>query len=357
MDNIFSDIESNTHIDNNVSLFASLSKRKKKEFLTQLKEIKNEAAGLFLYRVYMNENDKEIQKLIKKLLFRLKSMGIPVPELPLSGEPVLRSIEEKREHRGFLTNYDGTGARLVCALFEIKKKIFLFINAITHFSEGLLELAVTEHKSNEIEEILNSYREKTDNNTVFVEISPRYAGFLIEESSVISGRYTEDLKSFSTFVSHIHHTIKNPVDIYTLKLPETIKPLPFETLWTHDLIAPFMLSWEGMDEDRKTYNTGSGALVLPPYLVEEKKEAFLHTLMEKEEVKQKKRLIQRMFEDYAYMFYSLKDFSAYTAAIEVAKKEENIIGALQFFLKKSLNLPEEKEEQGILINPYDQIRR
>ncbi len=358
MKSILREIESNTNMEQNVSLFKDFTKGEKKEFLTHLKELKNEAAGIFLNKIYVNEEDKEIQKLIKKLLFRLKTIGVTIQEPHITGEPVLRGIEKQKEYRGFMTNYDGEGTRLICASFELKKKTFLFVDAITHFSDGLIELASAEVRRNDVEELINGYRRKTNRNILFVEISPRYASFLIEESAALSGRYTEELKFFKSFASHILHTIQRPDDIYTINISESITPLPIEQLLSHDLFTPFLLSWTGMDEDKKTYQSaGTETLILPSYMVEEKKDAFLRTLMEKEELKEKTHYIKRMFEDYAYIFYMLHDLAAYRGSIEMVKQKDHINDALLFFIKKSLDRPEEEQEQGIIVNPYDQIHR
>jgi len=54
---------------------------------------------------------------------------------------VLKKVETAREERAYLSNYDPDGTRVVLLAFEMRKKQFIFMHAISHFSKGLMELA------------------------------------------------------------------------------------------------------------------------------------------------------------------------------------------------------------------------
>jgi len=67
--------------------------------------------------------------------------------------------------------------------------------------------------------------------------------------------------------------------------------------------------------------------------------------------------LKRMMEDYAYLFYCMKEFNYYKGLIEYLKNENAPDEALSYFLKKSLETgkekPHEKQpEGGLIVNPY-----
>jgi len=90
MDNIISNINYIEQLEGNVDAFSQLSNDIKLELLDKLKFERTEIVGQFLNRIYTKEHDKQIQKIIKKLLFRLKTSGIKVEELRVEGESALK---------------------------------------------------------------------------------------------------------------------------------------------------------------------------------------------------------------------------------------------------------------------------
>ncbi|MFZ2800876.1 MAG: hypothetical protein WAZ30_11665, partial [Syntrophorhabdus sp.] len=140
MDNIISNINYIEQLEGNVDAYSQLSNDIKLELLDKLKFERTEIVGQFLNRIYTKEHDKQIQKIIKKLLFRLKTSGIKVEELRVEGESALKKYEEKRVHRGLMSNYDGDGTRLAVVAFEAKRNTYVLVHSLLHFSRGLLEL-------------------------------------------------------------------------------------------------------------------------------------------------------------------------------------------------------------------------
>ena len=91
----------------------------------------------------------------------LKTQGIRVEEPKISGESVLKKVEAVREQKAFLSNYDPEDTRVVLLAFEIKKRQFVFMHAVSHFSKGLLELAAVPISGNELDAILKDYLRRT----------------------------------------------------------------------------------------------------------------------------------------------------------------------------------------------------
>lgn len=358
MEEILEAISNAIDVENKVEAFLVLSDDEKNALLEKLKGIKTETAGIFFNAIYTEEKNKKIRKLIRKLLFNLKSSGVKVEEPKIIGEPVLKKIVEVHEYRGFASNYDDTHTRIVVAGFEIRKNNFVFLNAGINFSDGLQEFMSGPVDKKGFEEILKAFRDDTKPPMILEEISPAYAVYLIEEGSRRSGKYKDEMKSLKAFAAGIPEGIHKAEEIYTLPIPDTTEAITIEKIFTHDMFEPFCITWGSMEEDIKTYNsTGGGAIILPPYMAEEKKSEFLKELMKGYNMKSVLPFLKRLIEDYAYLFYCRKEFSYYKGLMEYLKNANAPDEALSYFLKKTLDTgeekPQEKQQNGeLIINPY-----
>jgi hypothetical protein len=358
MEEILKAIENAMDVEKKVEAFFVLPDDEKQALLEKLQGMRTETLGIFLNAVYPEEKNKKILKLIRKLLFKLKSSGVKVEELKITGEPVIKKIKEAYERRGFVSNYDHTHTRLVVAGFEIKKNNYIYLNAEIHFTEGLVELISAPVDKKGFEGILKAYRDDTKLFMVIEEISPAYAVYLIEEASRQSGKYRDEIKSLKSFATGIVDGIHKPEEIYALPIPGTSETISPEVIFNHVIFEPFFITWVSIEEDTKTYNSaGSGAIVLLQHMAEEKKKEFLKTLIERYDMKSVLPSLKRMMEDYAYLFYCMKEFSYYKGLMEYLKNENAPSEALSYFLKKSLEAVKEKPEEkqldgGLIVNPY-----
>lgn len=358
MEEIIRAIDNAMDVEKKVEDFCVLPDDEKQALLEKLLGTKTETLGLFLNAIYPIEKNKKIQKLIRKLLFRLKSSGVKGEEPKNTGEPVIRKIKEVYEQRGFASNYDHAHTRLVVAGFEIKRNNYIFLNAEIHIAGGLAELMTAPVDRKSFEEILKAYRDDTKEPMILEEISPAYAMYLIEEASRQSGKYRDEIKSIKSFTTGIVDGINRPEEIYKLSVPYSCEAISSEAIFNHVIFEPFFITWGSIEEDTKTYNsTGSGTIVLPQHMVEEKKQEFMKTLIERYGMKSALPSLKRMMEDYAYLFYCMKEFNYYKGLIEYLKNENAPDEALSYFLKKSLETgkekPHEKQpEGGLIVNPY-----
>jgi hypothetical protein len=129
--------------------------------------------------------------------------------------------------------------------------------------------------------------------------------------------------------------------------------LPIEKILQHPLFESFSLEWKSLNEDKKAYNNigGSSSIILPPYMVEEKKDRFIKDMLELEELKSKITSIKRLLEDYAYIFHSLNEFPYYKGLMECLQDMDAPKKALTYFLMKILDKSEAKQP-GLIKNPY-----
>jgi hypothetical protein len=358
MEEIIRAINNAMDVEKKVETFFVLPDDEKQALLEKLQGMRTETLGIFLNAIYPEEKNKKIQKLIRKLLFRLKSSGIKVEEPRITGEPVIKKIKEAYEHKGFVSSYDHAHTRLVVAGFEIKKNNYVFLNAEIHFTGGLVELMSAPVDRKGFEGILKAYRDDTKQPMVLEEISPAYAVYLLEEASKLTGKYRDEIRPLKSFVTDIVDGVRKPEEIYTLPVPDTGEPISPEAIFNHIIFEPFFITWGSIEEDTKTYNSsGSGPIELPQRMVEEKKREFLKTLIERYDMKSVLPSLKRMMEDYAYLFYCRKEFAYYKGLMEYLKNEDAPAEALSRFLKKSLETgkekPQEKQQNGgLIVNPY-----
>ncbi len=353
VEKIINNIKTSCSIDDSLNAFQRLSRNDKVKLLTSLKNIQDETASAYLNALYAAETDKDLQKQIRRSLFTLKTMGIKTEEPKATGEPVLRRVEEIRENRALMSNYDVEHMRLIIASYELKKNRFVFFNAALHFSNGLSKLMSGPIDKTGLKNVMMEHPQDTKGTMVMVDISPVYAGYLLEEASGRSGKHKEETGRLNHFIKTMKDTVKKPKDIYSLIIPETTQPLPLEKILQHSLFEPFSLEWKNLAEDKKAYNDigGSGTIILPPYMVEEKKQAFMERLLESEEIRSKTPLIKRLLEDYAYIFHGLKEFPYYKGLMECLLNKDALQSALTYFLKKVLDKSEVKLP-GLIKSPY-----
>jgi len=358
MEEIIEAIHNAMDAEKKVEAFFALSDDEKQALIEKLQGIKTETLGIFLNAIYPEEKNKKIQKLIRKLLFKLKSSGIKVEEPRSGGEPVIKKIKEVYEQRGFMSNYDPTQTRIVVAGFEIKRNTFVFLNAEMHFAEGLHEVMTAPIDKKGLNEIFTSFRNDTRLPMVLEEVSPAYAVYLIEEGSQQSGRFREEVKSLRSFAANIFGGIRKPDEIYTLPIPNTSNAIPSESIFDHPIFQDFILTWKSIEEDRKTYHSSGGsAIVLPPHMAAEKKGEFLKTLAVRSDIKHMMPLLKRVMEDYAYLFHCMREYNHYKGLIEFLKQPDALNKVFSRFLIKSLEKGEQQPQQiqddgGILVNPY-----
>lgn len=360
MDEIIAAIKAGGDIEKQAAAFSSLTKKEKLIVLGQAGTIRSEFSGQFLNAVYPGETDKDVLKAIRKSIFRLKSAGVKVEEPKATGEPVLRKVTETREYRGFMSNYDDAGTRIVILAFGIKKNSFIFINAISHYAEGLLELTTMPVDKQNLEMIINEFRDSTSQQVVFAAISPRYASLLIEEASSVSGRFAEEIKQMRSLNVRLTGGVQKAADVYDLAVPEGTDTVSSERIFAHDLFASFKVTWEGIDNDKKEYaGLGGSTIVLPPYMVEEKRREFVKTLIAKDPLASYVSHIKRLMEDYAYLFYVMNNLPYYRGLIEYLRDANAPQETLSRFVAQSLveEKEEEKPQDGLIVNPYDTVRR
>ena len=354
MEEILRNLQSGGDLDAAVEVYVSLTSQEKGDLLEKIRGIKTERAALFLAKALDRPVEREIQKSIKKLLFMLKTQGIRVEEPKISGESVLKKVEVVREQKAFLSNYDPEDTRVVLLAFELKKRQFVFMHAISHFSKGLAELAAAPVPRDELDAILKDYLRMTERSMVLPPIAPKYASFLIEEASGLSGTHTDELRNLKPLMAGLKGPVQKPEDIYTLPVPQQTRPRSLQEILSDPMLEPFILTWDSIEADKKEFDAvANPSIVVPPYVIEERRQTFLNGLVQTDSLKSAGRSLKRMLEDYAYLFHAIGEFDAFKGISEGLRDNQFLQNALLFFVKKSLEKKEE-EKPGVLVDPFKQ---
>ena len=322
--------------------------------------LKKESAGRFLSLLYPSLADKTLQKLVKKELFLLKTQGIPVEEPRIPGESVLKKVETAREVRALLSNYDSEMTRVVLAAFEMKKNQFVLSQAVLHFSDGLVDLKSFPIARDELEDFLKDYVLQMPHSLVLPPISAAYAGYLIEEASGLSGKETEEAASLHRMLVATKGDVGRPNDIYLLEGADTASEASADAIFADEMFEPFSPRWPGMEEDRKKLNDVlNPTIVLPPYVLEERRQAFLNELVEKERLASRLPQFKRLLEDYAYLFYCLGNVDYYKGLLVQLAEAAAVKRAFLRFVQKAFGKPEEadRRQEGVIIDPHSLMKR
>lgn len=361
MDDIVEHVKEGIQPEETAKRILDLPPDRQEALINQIMDLRSEKASHFLVLLAEEAPDKKLRKLVKKAVFLLRTQGIVVDEPSGGGESVLKKVENTRDARALLSNYDPEQTRAVVAVSELKKNQFLFTHGVLHFSNGLTELRSFTVGRSDLDRLMDEYILRTPRPMVLVDISAPYAGYLLEEASGISGKEPEETRSLSRLLSGAKGDVKRPSDIHHLVAPAGIPPISIESALDDEVFEPFLLQWSGMENDRKKLAEAvNPSLVLPPYVIQERREAFLRTVSASERVTSNTLPLRRMLEDTAYLFYCQKRFDRYRALIEAVTDPQSVEEVLLHFAGKTLDELTEKAQQQraeVLVDPHSLVRR
>jgi hypothetical protein len=331
-----------------------LPEKELEDLLDAAGKLKSANAARFLALIYPSLSDKRLQKLVKKALFLLKTQGIHVEEPRPTGESVLRKIETSREARAYLSNYDDRLTRVLLVATEMKKNQFILSHGELHFSDGLTELKSMTLPREGLETLLEDFLRRATSPMVVQPISAPYAGYLVEEAAGLSGKETGEARSINRILAAAEGDVRRPEDIYLLN-GGSAPPASLENVLAHPIFEPFLLTWPGIEGDeKKLLEAVNPSIVLPPYLAEERRQAFLEDLAKGERLGPKIAFFKRMLEDYAYLLHCLKEYSLFRGLVDRLKEQASVGKAFLYFIQKSFGRLKEKGERlpGVIVDPY-----
>jgi hypothetical protein len=360
MEEIIEAIEDGADLAKAADRFYTLPSADRERLLDRVVKLRSTQAAQFLILLSARISDKKLQKVIKKDIFRLRTVGIKVEEPQPTGPTALKKTEVIREARASMSNYDEEQTRVVLAAFEVKKREFVFNQAVMHFSKGLVGLSSYTVAKDQLDHLFHDFASHLPLSMVLSTISAPYAGYVIREGSEISGEHGENATTVARFLMHAEGDVRAPQDIYHLPFGDDTIDEPVEQLLTRPIFQPFTLQWTGMEEDRrKMDDIIKPSIVLPPYILEERRALFLQELSVSERMNAVTGPFKRMMEDSAYLLYRLGDTTACKRLVGQLKDEQRLDGLLRYFVEKTLGKLEEKAapQPGVIIDPYATAER
>lgn len=289
-------------------------------------------AGILHRMVEMSE-DKKVRKTIKRSLYRLKSRGIPVGEVPMEkGGSILHPLQAEPP-KGFGSNYDFLGNRLLLLLIPHATRAWINMQGVVSEAGELLDFLGDETTRKRF----RSFRDDREKRTPFpfVEMEAPYVGFLFTQAYQIRlelGR--SPLQSYLRLrgeIERIKKGYRKPL-IYSLIPAEEVSGNPWFLSKAADLLNSDILHDWSIGEDlvrpyaEAVLEAQASKIVLSQIQKETRFQEIYQRAVTELFPEGRKSQIQRRLEEMAYYF------------IKVNKVEEAKISlAMAIDLEKPLN--------------------
>ncbi|MCX7856810.1 MAG: hypothetical protein N2513_02330 [Deltaproteobacteria bacterium] len=341
-----------------IQRYLASEKKERIKILESLEKEKTYETVSLLSALYEAEKDKEVLKLIRRIMFYFRTAGLKV-ELPKEkGLSVLRRTEKKFSAKSYISNYDQDLNRVVFIETSVKKDLLFLTQAFINLQEGLLELRMGEARK---EEYSSWFKEKikmwVNLQMLFSEVSPEYAYYLIEEGSSKSKKFKDEISNLKTLIVRLDskEKIRKPEDIYSLYDRGTLEDMPIDQILNHRIFKNFFMKWEKIKKDVLEYEKiGEGTIVLPEYLKREKRMEYLRILAKRPDLEYLSKDLKRVLEDYAYMLSSSGEHNYAKAIVNVLRKPEIFEDIFIFLLEKSiLHNSCQEESPRLLVTPQE----
>jgi len=279
--------------------------------ITYLTGLDGAAACTVLEHVYKNNSKKEIRKIIKKAIHKLKQKGIDVGFLPeeVKQDAVFKKIELP-EARSFISSLDPEGYRLVFMVKPVtayENKIF---NILMRDVDGIHEIEVLTAMRKDSRQFIQKLLH--DKKTDFLEVPPDDAVFLVEEAcsemEKQGKRVSANIEQWKKLFSDVIGVRKQPIiyDLYTLEdvaqengLQNNIKDLFEQT----DIVFWFVASEEAKELKMKITN-----IVYSPLVLSEQQQTERIAGLKAEATRgffnqERQRIFKRRLEEISYILH------------------------------------------------------
>jgi hypothetical protein len=293
-----------------------------------------------------NTKDKNLRRLLKRHLFQMKSRGLEVviPETDES-EPLKIVNFEPSKATVYISGIDYVGDRLLFLSKSVLRWGVLFFQITLSDQEGIKNFSAFDLKRKEIKNFLKKISE--DGVVHFIEITPEYGYFLIDEAYQINLQkgipLPEQFHQWKLEIDDLRGAVTEPI-IYSCISPETIHQATlnaardqylslFELEEFKGCFLEPRLVW-GYVEKLKAIK--ESPLILDPFNVEQRREAIFSEAIQKIFDEDLRRIYQRRLEETAYLLFRTNREEAANCALCAAwdLKPQGIASEKHGFLQK-----------------------
>ena len=303
-----------------VATYQDLAREERVRVLEALKDQRDERTAHLLSQLLIKEEERAVKKEIRKLLFRLRTLGVNVEQVKSEKGSILRPLGRDKKQAGYLSSYADDLERIIALSYRSRRNLFLFVCGLERFGVGLERLSSILLEQGELEDMLEDLKDRP--HLFFVEVSPSYAFFCLKEAARNSGRGMAELKRLAEFFPISQGDVKEPKDIYHLDEDGYFRA-SFDEVLDHKIFETLALDWDGIENDIKAFmEVVNPPIILPSYRTAERKEEFLRSLLKKEALQKRSAHLRRTLEDYAYLLFELGEIETFRRLLDILKRED-----------------------------------
>ncbi|MBN1848356.1 MAG: hypothetical protein JW932_07210 [Deltaproteobacteria bacterium] len=255
-------------------------------------------------------NEKEVQKAVKKMIFRLKQRGISIPDPEDETPPVMiRRSAESPEPKAYLGVFDGAGNRgILIHIPQIPKDVIMGIGVISS-EQGIDQFIYVRYSKKQAKAVQEIFNKQCG---TVIETTVQHAVSILEKSYLKTQRNeaTETYLQFRPWVLEHGPMLDHPI-IHEFIPPESLsKEVLTESMIDKLLDHEFMQSW--LEEPEKIVpileeiSSVNESLILVNGIqknerIREIKEKAVETLYPET----RRSVMKENLEEMAYLFYKL----------------------------------------------------
>lgn len=190
------------------SILPSLNKdiEKDEKLIDLLSNVTDPKIAHVLSKILSVTHEKRLKKAIRRSLYRLKSKGVLINEIPFEGEPIFKPLPIEPP-KAFINNYDFYWDRTLILGIPSTSKPPIYLFSLLNDNDGLVNFGARIFLKKEFWEFLEDL--KKESQTPLIEIDPHYAAFLLIEAYQLSVKKGGPPKSFYQFRPEIERIKKD----------------------------------------------------------------------------------------------------------------------------------------------------
>jgi hypothetical protein len=305
-------------------------------------------------------HSRGVAKAIRRSIFRLKSMGLPVEEMSDGSKPVFQPLR-LGSPEGFLSPIDSTGSRMILLFLPQIPQRMIATNNLINDQEGIVDFSAFEASRKQAHEYLEALQKESP--FKLLEADPKYClGLIMEAFEIGQKKGKPPLPQFLKLRPLMGTPPPLPLQpiIYQSIKEEEAKSRPDLLDRSGSLFqVSFFESWVLSDEEMGKYlqlvrEASASRLVLSPYQKEARVQDLYRQAVQELFDESRRLLYRRRLEEMAYCL--LKEGKDLEARLSLAaavglEKESGLLTPHPFLLelvKRSLGAllaREEKEEK------------